>query len=75
MKIITMIAATMLSTASFAAETTVIDGCAATKVEGANYYNFDNPRCVTGQAEFASSGSDERRLARAEAERKAAANN
>ena len=59
--VVTIFAA-LIGTASIAAETAMIDGCAATKVEGANYFNFDDPRCVTNSAKFSSSkGEDARR--------------
>lgn len=56
-----------LSTLSASAETTVIDSCEAFKVEGANYYNFTDPTCVTGQALNSSSSGEDARAERAAA--------
>lgn len=53
------------STAS--ASTITIDGCEAFQVEGANYYNFTDPTCVTGQALNSSSNGEDARVERAAA--------
>lgn len=62
---ITTIAAIMI--AGFAsAQTIIIDGCAATKVEGANYYNFDVPGCKTKDKQHSSSRAEDKRREQAE---------
>jgi opacity protein-like surface antigen len=55
-----MLAASLLATLSapVLADTVMIDGCEAKLVEGTNYYNFVNPRCVTATAAGASTTAD-----------------
>lgn len=60
-KLALTVALTFAAAGIAAAQTIIVDGCAATKVEGANYYNFDNPRCVTESAKFSSSKGEDKR--------------
>ena len=62
-----MLAATLLATfaAPAIADTIMIDGCEAKLVEGTNYYNFTNPRCVTGTGAYESTDADKARAIRA----------
>lgn len=52
--------AILFATASFAEEVN-FDGCAAVKVEGANYYNLVDPNCKTASEEFSSSKGEDKR--------------
>ena len=58
--IIAAFAATF-ATAAFATEVKNFDGCDAFKVEGANYYNFVDPRCKTNQELYSSSKGEDKR--------------
>lgn len=57
-----------LSTFSASAETTIINGCEAFKVEGANYYNLVDPTCKDSISVYSSSRGEDARAERLAAE-------